>query len=329
MSRKQKILFSAVIFFLLIGVISSFLIGQAQVSFGEVILFFSGGRENLRPGHAEILKMRFYRMTLAFITGAGLSISGLTYQSALKNYLADPFMLGISAGAALFSALAIAMHVTSSLAVSAWAFTGAILAVFAVIGFSGFKKFGNYILILSGIALNSFFSSFLTVVMYVSRDMQNIFFWLMGSLNVRYPEQIVYTYLIVIAAGLYIYRRANILDIFGFNEKTVFALGIDQNLWKIKFLSAASVISAIIVSQTGIIGFIGLIAPHICRLTVGGTHRILLPFSFLIGGVMMIYCDLIARTAFAPVEFPVGIVTSLVGTPFFIFILIKSRGDRK
>ena len=329
MSRNQKLLFSAGFLLLISGVISSFLIGQAQISFNEIMLFLGRDFEKLGPGHAEILKMRFFRMTLAFITGAGLSVSGLTYQSSLKNYLADPFMLGISAGAALFSALAIAFHVNSSLIISAWAFFGALISVFAVIGFSGLKKFQNYILILSGIALNSFFSSFLTVVMYMSRDMQSIFFWLMGSLNVRYPEQIIYTYIIVFGAGLYIYKYANILDIFGLNEKTVFALGINQSLWKIKFLSAASVISAIIVSQTGIIGFIGLIAPHICRLTIGGTHKLLIPFSFLTGGVMMIYCDLIARTAFAPVEFPVGIVTSLVGTPFFIFILIKSRGDNK
>ncbi|HOD41243.1 MAG TPA: iron ABC transporter permease [Candidatus Wallbacteria bacterium] len=306
------------------GAALSFSLGQAAIPPGEIAGFLMLKSQADGRYHA-ILKMRVLRMAAAFITGAGLAFAGVVYQSSLKNYLADPFMLGISAGAALFSALAITMKFHSSLAISAFAFTGAILSVGAVMAISYARKFSSYNLILTGIALNSFFSSFLTVVMYLSKDMQNIFFWLMGSLDVRYADQIIYTYLFVVGAACYILKYSHILDLLRINEKTVFSIGVDQNYYKIKFLVIASLICALIVSQTGIIGFVGLIVPHAARIMVGDSHRILLPFSFVLGGTMLIYCDLISRTAADSINFPIGIITSLVGAPFFIFLLAGQR----
>ena len=306
-----------------VGAVFSFILGQASIPLTEVFKYITGS-EGLDPRYSAILKMRLARMLVAFIAGGGLAFAGVIYQSTLKNYLADPFMLGVSAGAALFSALAISFKIQSSAMVSLFAFFGALVSVGVVIFISGFKKFSNYNLILSGIALNSFFSSFLTIVMYLSKDMQNIFFWLMGSLDVKYNEQIIYTYVLVFMAGLYAYNNSHILDILKLNEKTVFSLGIDESAWKIKFIVLSSVVSALIVSQTGIIGFVGLIMPHAGRLLIGDLHRNLIPFSFLLGGTMMIYCDLISRTAIDSMNFPIGVITSVVGAPFFILLLSRA-----
>lgn len=324
---KPYFLFVLAMFLCAAGVFLSFSLGQASVPPSETLSFILFNKTS-DPRYHIILKMRMVRAAAAFITGAGLAFSGVVYQSSLKNYLADPFMLGISAGAALFSALAITLKFQSSFMISAFAFCGAIFAVSAVMAVSIVKKFSSYNLILTGIALNSFFSSFLTVVMYLSKDMQNIFFWLMGSLDVKFAGQIFCTYLIVITAALYILRYSYILDLLKLNEKTIFSIGVDQNYYKIKFLIIASLISALIVSQTGIIGFIGLIVPHAARLIIGDLHRLLLPFSFLLGGTMLIYCDLISRTAADSINFPIGIITSLVGAPFFIALIAGRRGAK-
>ncbi len=325
---RKYIIFTAFTALCAIGAVFSFILGQASIPFAEVIKFITGG-EGLDTRYSAILKMRLARMLVAFIAGGGLAFAGVIYQSALKNYLADPFMLGVSAGAALFSALAISFKIQSSVMISLFAFFGALISVGFVILLSGFKKFSNYNLILSGIALNSFFSSFLTIVMYLSKDMQNIFFWLMGSLDVKYNEQIIYTYVLVIAACIYAYANSHILDILKLNEKTVFSMGIDEMAWKIKFIVLSSVVSALIVSQTGIIGFVGLIMPHAGRILIGDLHRNLIPFSFLLGGTMMIYCDLISRTVIDSMNFPIGVITSAVGAPFFIMLLTRAgkRGE--
>jgi len=309
------------------GVLMSFLLGQVKIPLSEVFNFFFSSKNMMAPFslYNDILRIRLSRIAVAFITGGGLSLAGVIYQSALNNFLADPFMLGVSAGAALFSAIAISLGLTSSVMITAFAFSGAILSVVFVILISGFKKFSSYNLILSGIALNSFFSSFLTVVMYLSKDMQNIFFWLMGSLTVRHPEQIAYTYIIVAAAGAFVLRYSHMLDILKLNEKTVFSLGVDSAAWKIRFILVASVVSAVIVSQTGIIGFVGLIVPHAARIIIGDRHSVLVPFAFITGGTMLIYCDLISRIIINSMDISIGVITSIVGAPFFILLLYGSK----
>lgn len=325
--RSGRAIFATLGLLFAAGVILSFLLGQVRVPLDEVLKFITG--RGAPPGapslYNEILKIRMSRIAVAFIAGGGLSFAGVVYQSALNNFLADPFMLGVSAGAALFSAAAISLGFGSSLMITAFAFSGAMLSVLAVILVSGFRKFSSYNLILSGIALNSFFSSLLTVVMYLSKDMQNIFFWLMGSLTVRHPEQVFYTYLIVAAAGIFVMKYSHVLDILKLNEKTVFSLGVDSAAWKIRFILAASVVSAVIVSQTGIIGFIGLIMPHASRALVGDRHSALVPFAFVAGGTMMIYCDLISRVMIDSMDISIGVITSIVGAPFFILLLYASK----
>jgi len=310
----------------LFGACLSFTFGQASIPYNEIVDFLTL-KSGADSSYAMILKMRISRIAVAFITGAGLSFSGVIYQSALKNYLADPFMLGISAGAALFSAIAIALKFSSSLVISLFAFSGAVVSVGIVIFISWIKNFANYNLILTGIAVNSFFSSFLTVVMYLSRDMQNIFFWLMGSLDVKYGAQIVYTYLIVFFCCIYAVKNSYILDILKLNEKTIFSIGVDYEFHRIRFLLLASIVCAVLVSQTGIIGFVGLIVPHAARILIGDSHAALLPFSFLLGGSMMIYCDLLSRTMADSLNFPIGIITSLVGAPFFIMLLMRKTPE--
>lgn len=320
-NNKEILLFLIIFLALIVGSFLSIIVGQVYIPLKSIFNFIF--HHNINENHYLILKMRFFRLSIAFISGVGLAVSGVIYQSALKNPLADPFMLGVSSGAALFSALAITLKLNTMFYISTFAFFGALLAVIIVMLMSVLLKFSISNLILAGVAINSFFSSVLTVIMYISKDMQNIFFWLMGSLIVKNHFQIALTYLIVIVILIYLIMNSTKLDILRLNDKTIFSLGINQIKEKIKFLSLSSIISAIIVSQTGIIGFVGLITPHIARILIGDLHQKLILFSALFGGTILVYCDIFSRLIISYSDIPIGVMTSLIGTPFFIFILIN------
>jgi iron complex transport system permease protein len=279
-----------------------------------------------------VLVVRLPRVLAAALVGVALASSGAVLQGLLRNPMADPFIIGVSAGASFGATIAMVFGVGFSLfgmlyAIPIMAFIGALGTVFLVYNLS---KRGDMIsmltLLLIGVAITSFFSAIVSLVRLLNSETSPmIVFWLLGSLNMT-TWTYVYMVLPFIIIGLaLIFYFARDLNTVSLGEEQARHLGVDtENLKKI-LLICVSLVTAAAVSISGIIGFIGLIIPHIMRLLVGPDHRILLPTSALAGAIVLILCDTLARTILSPSEVPVGILTALLGCPFFIYLL---RGKR-
>jgi iron complex transport system permease protein len=276
---------------------------------------------------------RLPRTLAAALVGAALAAAGVVLQGLLRNPLATPFTLGVSAGAALGAMIAIALAAPFAAggitAVPAASFAGSLAAAGIVYWLASVRRRGlsTEVLLLAGVTLNSFFSAMILFVQYMT-DFSQIFRvlrWLMGDLDVSGYAPIVAVLPLLagaFAAFLWLARPLNLLSL-GADHAS--ARGLDvQRAQRVAFLSA-SLATGAAVSLAGPIGFIGIIVPHLVRLLVGSDNRIVLPSSALFGAAFLIACDLVARTIMAPVELPVGVITALVGGPFFLWLLIRHR----
>jgi len=289
-----------------------------------------GQGEQTGTEHAIILSLRVPRAVLAGLVGAGLSVSGVTFQALLRNPLADPYILGVSSGAAVGAIIAILLGLSaSSLGLPAASFIGALLTVLAVFYFGRQNgKIHPTTLLLAGVIIGSFLSALIMFFISVSQreEVHTIIFWLMGdfSLSDGWMIRMVFPYILIGFVLLYLYARQLNLILSG--EEHALQLGVDiERLRLIAYLSA-SLITAASVSVCGLIGFVGLIVPHSVRLIFGPDHRLLLPASALLGATFLIASDTLARTLLAPIELPVGVITAAFGGPFFIYLLRTRKG---
>lgn len=277
-----------------------------------------------------IWNIRLPRVILGVLVGASLSIAGAAFQGMFKNPMADPYVIGISSGAALGAAIAIILKLDINILniplITIFAFLGALLAVFIVYNIAKIKnKIPVTYLLLAGVATGQFFTSIMSFLMVLNNnDMTKIIYWTMGSLSGKGWAPVKSIAIPVILVILVLNYFAKDLNIMLTGEESAQSLGIDVEKTKIYILILGTLITALVVSVSGIIGFVGLIIPHIVRLLIGPDHRILLPSSALVGGIFMIFADTMARTLISPTEIPVGIITALFGGPFFIYLL-KSR----
>ena len=282
--------------------------------------------------NADILRLRILRTLLALIAGAGLGVAGVILQGLLRNPLAGPYVLGISSGAGLGAAGCVILGLSSGLwgvgALPLMAFLGAILTMFLVYNLA--RTNGNipiYALLLSGVIVGSVFSSILIFIVSISpmEGLHGILWWLLGNLQVFDVKLVITTGIIVVvcaAASLLFWRDLNIITL---GEESAIHLGIRiETVKKILFV-LSSLLTAAIVSTCGLIGFVGLIIPHIMRLAIGSDHKVLIPSSLIAGGLFLVICDLFARTLMAPIEIPIGIITALIGGPLFIFLLRRKK----
>lgn len=289
------------------------------------------GIADLSPSIVAIVyDIRLPRVILAFITGAALAVCGASYQSIFKNPMADPFILGVSSGAALGATIGIIMNATTTVLgqslTTVLAFVGAFVTIFLVYSISKVgRKVPAASLLLSGVAFSQTLSAFMSLIMILNiQSMNQIVFWTMGSFNGKGWFQIV-TILPYVLVGLFMLMRASReLDLMLLGEDTAYQLGVDVERLKKRVLFASSLVTAAVVSVTGIIGFVGLIVPHVVRLLTGPKNRVLMPLSLLAGGTFLIGCDTLARSV-SGYEIPVGIITAAFGGPFFIYLLRKSR----
>lgn len=278
-----------------------------------------------------ILKIRLPRVLLGVLVGASLSSAGAAFQGMFKNPMADPYVIGISSGAALGAAIAIVSGINIRLlgisSISFSAFIGALVSVFLVYFISRVKnKVPVTTLLLSGIAIGQFFTSIMSFLMVIySKDVEKIIFWTLGSLAGKGWEPLLRISIPTILSIIVLNFFARDLNIMLTGEESAQNLGVEVERTKIYILIISAFMTAMVVSVSGIIGFVGLIIPHIVRLIIGPDHRILLPSSALVGGIFMIFSDTIARIIISPVEVPVGIITALFGGPFFIYLLRKKK----
>jgi len=272
-----------------------------------------------------VLDVRLPRLLMAMIVGAALGVAGAGYQALLRNPLADPYVLGVSSGAALGALLS--LLVSARLAPLA-AFVGAVLTIAAVY-FLGQRRseIAPYTLLLAGIIMASFLSGLIVFLLYwlSGRDLRGFIFWLMGDLS--NPPALGYLFWLgigVLAAIAVVYVLAGDLNLLLSGEPEAESLGVNVERTKLLVYLAASFATGLAVSVSGAIGYVGLLVPHLVRLVFGGDYRLLVPATALGGAIVLVTADMLARTIVAPSELPVGAVMALVGAPVFIYLL-RSR----
>ena len=279
--------------------------------------------------------IRVPRVLAAFLAGAGLAASGMAFQAMFRNPLATPFTLGVASGAALGAALYIRLGLTIAVlgvsGVSVSAFAGAILSILLVYGLSRSRRGSSTTtMLLAGVAISFFFSSIILFTQYMS-DLTNSFRiirWLMGRLEgVGYDSVLNMAPFVVSGSAIILYMTHE-LNLVTTGEELATSRGVDVSRARRLLFFATSLMVGSVVAVCGPIGFIGMMAPHICRLIIGGNHRYLTPATLLFGGVFLTLCDMLARTLIAPAEMPVGIITAVLGGPFFIWLLVGKSAAR-
>lgn len=279
-----------------------------------------------------IVQIRMPRILAGVLVGAALSTAGVVFQGLFRNPMADPYVIGISAGASLGAALAIVLGIGISVfglsTVPILAFMGALLSAFVVYNIA---RVGSTVpvttLLLSGITFSIFLSAvvaFLSVI--AGEELHALIFWLTGSFShVEWVD--IWSTLPLIALGtVVVYLFARDLNILLMGEETAQHLGVEVEKLKRILLIFGSLITAAAVSIGGLIGFVGLMIPHLMRVLVGPDHRVLIPASLLVGAITLVLCDAVARVVFAPTELPVGMITTMSGGPFFLYLLRKKKG---
>lgn len=294
--------------------------------------FFDALRALMGIGESDkimiVKTLRLPRTLMAAVAGMGLAVSGCVFQGILKNPLADPFTLGISGGASFGAAVSfIFLGNAFWFVLPLFAFLGAVGAVFLVYTLSAKRRFDSGSVILSGVIVSYIFSSavMLLFALASASRMQSAFVWLMGNFSSFDDRLIGVVSVSVIILSVLLCLCANIVNALSLGGEKSRTFGINTDMWiKIIFL-IASFITAGIVSMCGVIGFVGLMMPHIMRKFVGANHNFLLPASALAGAVFLPFCDALSRTIFAPVMMPVGVVTNISGGIFFIFLLLRGK----
>jgi iron complex transport system permease protein len=275
-----------------------------------------------------ILSLRIPRILLAGLVGAGLSVSGATFQALLRNPLADPYILGVSSGAAVGAIIALLMGLSAySFGTPVFSFAGALLTVIAVLYFGRQDgKIHPNTLLLTGVIIGSFLSALIMFFISLSHseELHTIIFWLMGDFSFSNPQTILVILPYILLGTFFLYFRSRHLNLILSGEENAVQLGVDVEKLKWTAYLFASLITAASVSVCGLIGFVGLIIPHSVRLVFGTDHRLLIPSAALVGASFLIASDTVARTLLAPMELPVGVITAAFGAPFFIYLL-KTR----
>jgi len=274
--------------------------------------------------------VRAPRVVFALVAGYGLSLCGTVMQGVFRNPLADPYLLGVAGGATAGAAAVIALDLDRApLAESAGALCGGLLAVSLVyrLSLTRLGRLSEYTLILAGVAMAAFFGALTSFLIYASEgdDLQKIVHFLFGGTDRVTLGEVPVPLAVVAAGALCVQAAARDLDALALGDDMAVHLGVDPRLVKKLFLALATVLTAAIVALAGVIGFVGLIVPHVLRLVLGPGHRLLLPASGLAGALFLLACDTAARTVAYPREVPVGIVTALVGAPVLVGLLRRPR----
>ncbi len=331
LTRKKVIVISILLGILLgLVILFSIMVGSVKVKplrsitilFQSILGLKGAGTETER---AIILSLRVPRALLAGLVGAGLSVSGAIFQALLRNPLADPYILGVSSGAAVGAIIAILMGLsTLSIGLPLASFIGALLTIFIVFNFG--KQDGKIhpnTLLLAGVIIGSFFSALIMFFISISQkeELHTIIFWLMGDFSFSNTQAVYMISPYIFFGFIFLYFQSRKLNLILSGEESALQMGVDVERLKLISYLLASLITAASVSVCGLIGFVGLIVPHSVRLIFGPDHRLLLPASALIGASFLIASDTFARTLLAPTELPVGVVTAAFGGPFFIYLL--------
>lgn len=338
--RNKKIIGLILISVLIIGVGTS--LGSSSINILHTVsiignkLFNINLLENINVNDIEIVwNLRLPRVLLAFLVGGALAVSGATVQSILKNQLASPFTLGVSAGASLGAGVVIVLGISipfiGKFLLPIVGFIFGIITIFTVVFFSSKvdKIMSNNTIILAGMVFSLFLNSILSLVSAIFSDkIKAITLWQMGSFAMKGWSSVgvIFPFVMVGVFGIMIYTKE--MDILTFGEDEAKSIGVDSVRVKRRLFLLTGLLTGSAVALSGVIGFVDLIAPHIVRKIFGSKHNIIVPISFLFGGCLMVFTDFLARTIVTNSELPVGAVTAVFGAPFFAYIYFKKSKIR-
>ncbi len=326
--------------FLVFAVVSAMIFGAVSIDWRSVLVILldtlpisvSIAGVDVSPIHEDIiLQIRLPRVLLAAAVGSSLAVSGAVFQGLFRNPMADPYVIGISSGAALGAVFAMLSGFSLALggfgAVPLFAFGGGIITIMVVYSMA---RVGRAVpvmtLLLAGIAVSAFLSALVSLLTYFAGErLHMVVFWMMGGLGGATWQQVkvMVPYALVGYICVSVFSRD--LNAMLLGEETASNLGVDTERMKKIMLAGSSLLVAAAVSTSGIIGFVGLVVPHFVRLVAGPDHRFLLPASALLGGTLLIATDTLARVIIAPSELPVGIITAILGAPMFLYLLKKRK----
>jgi iron complex transport system permease protein len=324
--------------FLLLSLAVGLAVGPVHLGVGDMLrsigdrLGVPGAVSPLSATEEAILwELRLPRVVLGALVGGTLAVAGATYQGVFRNPLADPYLLGVAAGAGLGATVAVAYLPegwSTHEVVPPAAFAGAVVAVSAAyaLGRSAGRERGAAALVLAGVTVAAFFTAVQSFVQQQNADtLQEVYSWILGRLPSSGWSDVVLIlpYLALALAVILLHRR--LLDVLSLGDDEAASLGVDVRRVRLTLVVAATIGTAAAVAVTGLIGFVGIIVPHAIRLVAGGSYRLLLPLSFVVGAGFLVLVDAVARTALAPAEVPIGVVTAFLGAPFFAVVLRTSR----
>lgn len=324
---RRARLFAGLIAIAAIALFAAMASGSADISLSETIDVLRGtAPDNIR---SLILDLRLPRALSAFAVGGLLAVAGVLMQVLLRNPLAEPYILGSSGGAAVAALIAMVLGL-GSLIVDLAAFGGAMAATLLVFGIAhGTGSWAPARLLLTGVVLAAGFSAATTMLLALSPDqnLRGMLFWLMGDLSFAFePWRLLCLLAAMVAIGTLVARHLNVL---AHGELQAVIVGMPVTGFRYLVFAAASLATALSVTSVGVIGFIGLVVPHLVRLLAGSDHRVVLPASALAGGVLLVIADTLARTIMAPRQLPVGALTAAIGVPLFLLLMSRSRDARR
>jgi iron complex transport system permease protein len=300
-------------------------VGSVSIPVGKMFGSLTGAERLSEAERTILVSIRLPRLILAMFVGAGLSVAGLVFQALLRNPLAEPYILGISSGGTVGTLLAIAFSF-GIVGTSVSSFVGSTLVMLLVYGIAQRRgQMDTNTLLLAGVMTGAFFNAVvLLMIAVMNQELRNAFLWLMGNLSGATPEAIMTVGPFVLLASVVLLVHAKNYNLIATGDESALQLGV--NVRGVKRLSYlfASLITGLVVSVSGVVGFVGLIIPHICRKLFGPDHRVLLPASFLLGATFLVLADILSRTLLAPAEIPVGAVTAAIGAPIFIYLLRRT-----
>ncbi len=335
------LLIAALIMITLISVGIAVSIGQVRIPLAEsyrILLYkltgFQWGTTPIEAGSFTdiIWQIRFPRVLMAMFIGSGLALCGTVMQAAVQNPLADPYILGISSGASLGATFAIligfgAIGWLGQTGVAFWAFAGAMGASLLVLTLAGIRgKMTSVKLVLAGMVINALCSAFSNFIIYFANNAEGIktvTFWTMGSLASSGWNKLPLVGIVVLVAILFFLLQSRVLNTMLLGDEAAVTLGINLSVYRRVYMLLTALVTGVMVASCGMIGFVGLIIPHIVRGLVGSDHRKVMPVSVLFGAIFLIWTDVIARSLISSVELPIGIITAMIGAPMFMYMLVK------
>ena len=312
---------------LLVAVVMGVRVGAVGMSTGDVLAALVGRGDD--TARTIIVGLRLPRVAQAALTGAALALSGATLQALFRNPLIDPYTLGVSSGASVgaVGAITLGLAQRSVFAVPMSALAGALLTVALVLRLataSG-RALDTKVLLLAGVIVGSFCNALVMLVLSFAdvESFRSAIFWMMGSHAGAAWTSVVALAMAVVAGGGTVLAMARPLNALALGERTASSLGVNVRLATFTVIVASALLAAACVAASGVIAFVGLVAPHLVRLRWGSDYRTLLPYAALAGASLMVVADTVARVALAPTELPIGVVTALVGVPVFLHLLLR------